>query len=161
VTPFPDFKIRVGSHKVELSRDGYEPWSGTLVVEAGRKGRLDVQLTPKTVAAPPPADLPDPNRIYSNTTAEVDTQAKKAAGQSVGYPDGAPKLKSGESVSVSVSFVVLESGDVTDPRVVESGGRILDDAVLSTIRTWKYTPAVKKGVKVKVRVTLRQTFRAG
>jgi len=162
LTPLSEFRIRPGTHRVELSKEGYEPWSGTLVVAAGQKGRLDVPLKPKPVVpAPPVADTPDPNRIYANTAAEVDTPAKKASGESVSYPDGSPRLKSGESVSVRVSFVVTESGDVTDARIVESGGKILDDAVLSTIRTWRYQPAVKKGTRVKVRLELRQTFRAG
>jgi hypothetical protein len=37
----------------------------------------------------------------------------------------------------------------------------VDEAVLAAIRSWKYAPAVKKGIKVKARVTLKQTFRAG
>ena len=38
---------------------------------------------------------------------------------------------------------------------------MIDDAVLAAVRAWKYSPAVKRGVKVKVRITLKQTFRAG
>ena len=45
--------------------------------------------------------------------------------------------------------------------VMESGGKILDDAVVSTVQKWKYAPAVKKGIKVKARHTVKQTFRAG
>jgi TonB family protein len=56
--------------------------------------------------------------------------------------------------------VVSENGEVTDARVVESGGKILDEAVLSAVRKWKYAPATKKGTKVKVQMTFRQTFRA-
>jgi TonB family protein len=88
--------------------------------------------------------------------------AKKTSGNSASYPQkNAPRLKSGDSVSVSVSFVVTETGEVTDLKVTESAGQVVDDAVTSAIRTWKYSPAVKKGVKVKVRVAFKQTFRAG
>jgi TonB family protein len=60
-----------------------------------------------------------------------------------------------------MSFVVNENGDVVDLKVLESGGKILDEAVTAAVRTWKYTPAVKKGVKVKASITFKQTFRAG
>jgi TonB family protein len=60
-----------------------------------------------------------------------------------------------------VAFVVDEEGDVVDPRVVESGGKIVDDAVVSAVRSWRYSPAVKRGTRVKVRITMKQTFRAG
>ena len=65
------------------------------------------------------------------------------------------------SRSVRLGFVVTETGEVTDVRVVESAGRVVDDAGLSAVRSWKYSPAVKKGTPVKVRVDFRQTFRAG
>jgi protein TonB len=97
-----------------------------------------------------------------NAASDVDTVAKKLSGLSVSSPDNAPKMTSGDSVSVSVSFVVTENGEVTEPKVLESGGnRVVDEAVLAAIRSWKYAPAVKKGIKVKARVTLKQTFRAG
>ena len=60
-----------------------------------------------------------------------------------------------------MSFVVSENGEVTDLKVVESGGKAVDEAVMAAIRGWRYSPAVKKGVKVKVRITFKQTFRAG
>ena len=60
-----------------------------------------------------------------------------------------------------ISFVVTEDGEVTDLRIVESAGRGVDEAVLSAVKKWKYSPAVKKGTPVKVRVEFRQTFRAG
>jgi TonB family protein len=162
-TPLTDLKLRVGSRRVEMTKDGYEPWAGTLTVQAGKRGKLDAQLKAIVKAPPPPAvDVVDTAHVYVNAASDVDTVAKKLSGLSVSYPDNAPKMKSGDSVSVSVSFVVTENGEVTEPKVVESGGnRAVDEAVLSAIRSWKYAPAVKKGIKVKARVTLKQTFRAG
>jgi TonB family protein len=116
------------------------------------------------VGAPPPTaapDVVDTNRIYVNSPAEVDIPARKLSGASAAYPsDRAARLKSGSSVSVRLGFVVTETGEVTDLRVVESAGRLVDDAVLSAVRTWKYSPAIKRGTPVKVRVDFRQTFRA-
>jgi outer membrane biosynthesis protein TonB len=46
-------------------------------------------------------------------------------------------------------------------QVVESAGSVVDEAVVSAYRTWKFTPGTKQGAKVKVRVTRRQTFLGG
>jgi TonB family protein len=46
-------------------------------------------------------------------------------------------------------------------KVVESGGKQLDEAAVAAVQKWKYSPATKQGVKVKVRHTFRQTYRAG
>jgi TonB family protein len=91
----------------------------------------------------------------------VDIQAKKISGSTASYPSGAPRLKSGDAVSVSVTFVVDANGDVDDVKVVESAGAAIDDSVVKAIRKWKYSPALKQGVKVKVKIAFKQTFRAG
>jgi TonB family protein len=163
-TPFLDPKMKTGAHKVEITKEGYEPWSGTVNVQPGKKARVDARLKSVAFSAPvttPPAEVADSNRIYVNSPAEVDTPARKTSGQSAGYPQKAARLKSGDSVSVRVTFVVTEEGEVTDVRVVESGGRGVDEAVMAAVKKWKYSPAVKKGTPVKVRVEFRQTFRAG
>jgi TonB family protein len=161
-TPFADPKMKTGTHRVEVVKDGFEPWTGTLTVQAGKRARVDARLRAAALAAATPdPDAADVNRIYVNSPAEVDTPARKVSGMSASYPtDRAARLKSGNSVSVRLSFVVTETGEVTDVRVVESAGRLVDEAVLSAVRTWKYSAAVKNGTKVKVRVDFRQTFRA-
>jgi TonB family protein len=162
LTPLTGLRLKPGTHQVEVSREGYEPWSGTLLVQVGKRSRLDASLRAKVKATPPPPPLEavDTARVYANTPAEVDTLARKTGGPNVSYPDGAPRLRSGSSVSVSVAYVVNERGEVTDARVVESAGKVLDEAVLAAVRKWKYAPAAKKGTSVKVQMTFRQTFRA-
>ncbi len=162
-TPLVGRKLKPGAHRVQMTHDGYEPWEGTVNVVAGRPARVEAPLraVPKPVATPVP-DTVDPSRVYMNVPSDVDQVAKKVSGSSVSYPTGrAPKLRSGESVSVTVTYVISDTGEVTDLRVLESGGKVLDEEVLKAIRGWKYSPAVKKGVKVKVRATFKQTFRAG
>jgi TonB family protein len=162
-TPFVDSRLKAGTHKVEIVKDGFEPWSGSLSVQAGKRARVDARLKSLAFSAPatpPPAEA-DPNRIYVNAPPEVETPARKVSGASASYPPRAPRLKSGDSVSVRVNFIVTETGEVTDMRIVESGGRGVDDAVLGAIRQWKYSPALRKGTPVKVRVEFKQTFRAG
>ncbi len=163
LTPLTGVRMKPGTRLVEVAREGYEPWTGSLVVQPGQRSRLDASLRAlaKAPPPPPPVNAVDTSRIYANTPAEVDTPARKTGGLSVSYPDSAPRLRSGDSVSVSLAFVVNEYGDVTDMRVVESGGKILDETVQAAVRGWKYAPAMKKGTRVKVRVTFKQTFRAG
>ncbi len=64
-------------------------------------------------------------------------------------------------MSVSLEFIVTEKGDVTDIKVVESGGRVLDETVVSVARQWKYSPAMKDGAPVKVKLDMKLTFRGG
>jgi protein TonB len=113
---------------------------------------------PKTEPAKPAVDTA---RVYINSLQEVDSLAKKVSGPSVSYPERAPRLKSGEERSVTVSFVVSDTGDVTDVQVMQSGGKVLDEAVVQAVAKWKYEPATKGGVKVKAKVAFKQTFRAG
>jgi TonB family protein len=160
-TPLTGHRLKPGTHRVEVSIEGHQVWSGEVQVESGRRARLEAQLQPIVAATPAPTprpDVVDTNQVY--LPGDVDTPPRKLKG-TASYPDNAPKLRSGQSASVSVSFVVTEDGEVTDPKIMESGGRILDDAVLGAVRGWKYAPGVKKGVQVKVRMTVKQTFRAG
>src|SRR4029453_10434018 len=94
-----------------------------------RRARVDASLKAIIRATPTPepkSDLPDPNHTYEIT--EVDTPPKQTTGVSASYPKDAPRLKSGQSVSVSGSFVVTASGDVVEIQIKESGGKPVDDA---------------------------------
>jgi len=161
-TPIKEQKMKVGKHAIDVSADGYETWSGTVTIKEGKRASVDAQLKAIPKATPTPevkADVVDPNKVYASN--EVDTQPKKLSGASAAYPKNAPGLKSGEAVSVAVEFVVAANGEVTDIKVAQSGGQAVDEAVAAAVSKWKYAPGVKKGTKVKVRVTFRQTFKAG
>jgi TonB family protein len=160
-TPVTDYRLKAGNHHVEISKDGYMPFAGALRVDAGKKARTDATLTAMPKAAPSPSvEAVDTSKVYDS--ANVDTPPKKTSGTSASYPDNAPRLKSGDAgVSCAVSYVVDESGQVTDLKIEQSAGKVVDEAVLAAVKTWKYTPAVKRGVKVKVRMAFKQTFRAG
>jgi TonB family protein len=168
VTPLTGHKVTVGSHRIEVIAEGYEPFAERIRVREGATARLrpslqakQVAIAPRTPAppTPPPAPTPDPT-IYDEN-GPLSAKPVKTAGKSAEYPREAPALKRGQRASVTVSFVVLETGDVTDIQVVESAGSVVDDAVVSAYRTWKFTPGAKQGAKVKVRVTRRQTFLGG
>ena len=161
-TPLAAAALPAGAREVQLVLEGHEPWSGTVDVVAGQKGHVEVRLRP-LVAKPLPTPTPeivDAARVYADT--EVDTKPRKVSGNSPSYPsDRAPRLRSGERVSVVLMFVVTESGEVQDIRVMESAGKAIDDVVLSAVKTWRYEPATKRGTKVKVRTAFKQTFLGG
>ena len=59
---------------------------------------------------------------------------------------------------MTVEMIVTERGEPVDLRVVESAGEVFDSAVLAAVRTWRYAPAEKDGVEVRVRLRARQRF---
>jgi TonB family protein len=161
-TPVTDLRVAPGTHQVQMAKEGYEAWAGLLKVESGKRGRLDVTL--KAIPAPAPSATPavDPNHVYQNTLGEVDILARQISGSPPDYPTGkAPKLRSGDSVSVSYEMVVDDRGEIESIKVTESAGKVVDDAVLNALKKYKFSPAVKQGIKVKVLLRGRQTFRMG
>ena len=134
-TPLTNWRLRPGTHKVRIEKDGHEAWSGTVSVQPGKRARLDIPLKaiPKPASQPTP-EVVDPSRIHE--VGDVDVRPKKVSGEWA----AAPRLKSGERISVGGTFVVTEGGDVTDVRITESAGKVLDENVASALRKWKYTP---------------------
>jgi len=159
-TPLVDFKLKPGAHHVEVSKEGYETWSQTATA-GGKKLFLDASLRPVAQATPPPAvETVDVSKVYAEN--EVDTPPKKLAGMTASYPSGrAPRLKAGDSVSVTLNYIVSETGQIGDLKVTESGGKAVDDEVLSALKDWKYAPASKRGTNVKVRLVRKFTFKGG
>jgi TonB family protein len=160
-TPLVDFKLKPGPHRVEVSRDGYETWSETATA-GGKKLFLDANLRQLARVTPPPVapEVVDVSKVYAEN--EVDTPPKKLSGMSASYPSGrAPRLKAGDSVSVTLNYVVSETGQIGDLKVTESGGKTVDDEVLSALKDWKYAPGSKRGTNVKVRLVRKFTFKGG
>jgi TonB family protein len=80
-----------------------------------------------------------------------------------------PRFERGQSVSVTVAYVVDEMGRVIDVRVVETESQQLGSgdvervqgALLEAIREWEYRPAQLQGQPVKYRVIRKFTYRSG
>jgi predicted Ser/Thr protein kinase len=129
--------------------------------------------SPKPSSPPPPRAVAEPNVIPNALVAEVpevdtsrvydrdevDVPPHRISGESASYPEWGPPLKRGKRVSITATFVVTESGDVTDIRV-EKGERGLE-AVLVEISRWKFEPGLKDGIPVKVRIEAEHTFIGG
>jgi serine/threonine protein kinase len=113
---------------------------------------------PVVVPAPPRARVElELNRVYDED--EVDVPPRRVQGRSAPYPKWGPELSRGQRVSITASFVVNEDGDVTDIHV-EKGEKALE-SVLVEISRWKFEPALKDGVPVKVRLEATHTFVGG
>jgi TonB family protein len=165
-TPLLDYEVRSGSHAVTMSKAGYERWSGTAVVEAGKKAIIFAELRPiggaPATAAPataaPATPAPAVEKEYLEN--EVDVSPKPIAGAPVVFPPSeVSSQKPGSTVSVTVAFLIGADGSVSKVEIVGSGGKALDVAALSAIGKWKFSPGLKQGKSVKVRMTRKFSFK--
>ena len=83
------------------------------------------------------------------------------AGEWPTYPRKAPPLKAGDMVYTDVSFTVTEKGEVADARIEKSGGKVLDEAMLKALRSFRYDAGEKLGVRVKTRLLIRKSYKGG
>jgi len=119
---------------------------------------------PKPTPTPEATPMPEATPLPLVEGALVDLEPGvvspvKVAGASADYPERARRMKL--FGTVAVSMIVNAEGLPTDVAVVESAGDVLDEAVLKAVRTWRFTPATKDGVKVSVRWLVRQRFQKG
>jgi eukaryotic-like serine/threonine-protein kinase len=143
----------------------------TPVVEVEPTPAAEASVPETKVTLPPPSLSPSPSRrtaaaptpepVVEGQLVELGpgvTPPVRLGGESAAYPEAARRRKM--LGTVAVEFVVDESGVPTDLRVSESAGEVLDDAVLEAVRSWRFEPARKDGVRVKVRWQARHTYRA-
>jgi serine/threonine-protein kinase len=111
-------------------------------------------------SVPSAAASPTPPPVVEGQLVELGddvTSPVRTHGGPAPYPERARQLHL--EGSVTVAMIVDENGTPIELQVTESGGPILDAAVLEAVRGWRFEPARKAGVKVKVRWTARQTYR--
>ena len=122
-----------------------------------RAARVPKHTPTPEAATPPPTPAPTVEGQLVELGPGV-TPPVRISGGPASYPRRARQRR--EYGTVAVELIVDETGTPRDLRVVESAGAILDETVLDAIRTWRFEPARKDGVKVKVPWTVRQTYRA-
>jgi periplasmic protein TonB len=84
------------------------------------------------------------------------TPPRKVKGDSAAYPERARRQQL--EGTVAISLLIDENGVPHDLTVVESAGPVLDAAVLDAVKQWRFEPARKDGVRVKIRWLARQTY---
>jgi TonB family protein len=158
-TPIETLSLLPGKHGVELTLKGFAPWVQTVQASAGDRIPLLGKLQSQASNAQPSAYLRSLGWVHEGDFLEPGpdvTPPRKISGENAPYPEPARKLKLRGTVTVEMA--ITHRGEPSEFRVVESAGETLDDAVLAAVRTWRFSPAEKNGVKVRTRVRVQQTF---
>lgn len=158
-TPLEAFWLAPGSHEVRLELRGFKTFVQKLEAKAGEAVTVDARLESQKRAARA-APAPSATPLVEGALVELGPDVvppKRIAGDIARYPDAARRAK--RSGTVTVEMLVSEKGEPSELKVVGSAGDILDQAVLEAVGTWRFEPAQKQGVKVKVRILSRHTFR--
>jgi len=107
----------------------------------------------------PPSDLPRGPGIEGGGAvnfAALDRTPRTRSQTPPVYPFEAKR--GGVSGSVTVEFMVNESGGVVGPRVVESTDAIFNDAALRAVARWRFEPGRKDGRIVSFRMAVPVVF---
>jgi serine/threonine-protein kinase len=167
-TPLDRVKVEPGARTVRIVQEGFLPWEDSVRARAGRTQAVDAVLTERPLApaedpAPEQPAAPDPPSVEVGSLVERGepgvVNPKCVRCPSVPYPDVARRSR--QQGVVELRFLIDEDGNVQDPEVLESGGEVFDRAVMESVRGWKYEPATKHGVRVKIRWIQRFRFQQG
>ena len=116
------------------------------------------------VAIPSVTPSLEPVTVYNEDDPALEVEPRKLSGRSAEYPREALPLLRGERVFVTASFIITESGDVTDLDVNIEGSNapgVVRLWVLAAYSRWKFSPGLIHGTPVRVRLIRRQTFVGG
>ena len=151
-TPIAAASMPIGMHEVRIEKRGYAPYIHNVEGSPGELVEVSATLTPLAAAAPRARAASPTPPLAEGTLVPFDntvTPPTRIAGNPPEYPDQARRLNL--LGTVKLEMTVDENGEPTNLRVVESAGEILDHAVVDAVREWRYDPARKNGVKVKLR----------
>ena len=157
VTPVERLSAVPGRHEVAIEAPGYKPWSQAIDVVAGAPIALKAALAPAATRSS--AALGKLGWVRAGDLEALGpgvTPPKKLAGEPAPYPPAARAAKM--QGTVVAELTVTENGEPDELRVIQSAGDLLDSAFLATLRTWRYEPAQKEGVRVRARIREEQQF---
>jgi protein TonB len=184
--PVDSALLAPGRHQVRVVREGYAPAQLSLEIEPGMTPPpLRFLMTPLATLPPavsePPAHLTVPSPAAANVAAPLASHVRltppspplpgavhdlerdpdivkprRIAGKDPVYPEAANRLRFGGVVDVEM--VVTERGETADIRVLDGAGEVLDRAAVEAMRAWRFTPALKDGQPVRVRLRYQHRF---
>ncbi|HEY2944779.1 MAG TPA: TonB family protein [Vicinamibacteria bacterium] len=154
-----------GNHHLKVFEPGYAPAELSLQLSTGTTAAplrfVMAREAPRADAVRPAPPPPAATRVRTREGELVELTAgvrppRRVSGETPRYPDEARHLRM--SGSVLVEMIVTERGEPEQVRVLESAGAVLDATVTEAISSWRFEPAVRDGVKVRVRWQYRHTF---
>lgn len=154
-TPIESLDLEPGRHEVRLERRGYVTANQAIEGRAGQTAEVSLRLERERAGPVPMTTAP----VREGDLVPLDASVippQRVKGESPPYPEEARRFRL--QGSVTVDMLVDEEGRVQDPHVIESASEVLDRAVLNAVRLWRYEPARKNGVKVRVRIQAKTTF---
>jgi TonB family protein len=160
-TPVVALPVKPGGHELRVESAGFRPWVRRVNASLGETVRVSAHLGRLDDPTARKEALRSRGWVQRGDLVEMGpgvTAPRKVSGDPAPSPDAARRLRLRGTVTVELT--VSEDGEVVDPRVVESAGEILDQALLDAVRHWHYEPADLNGLKVKVRIRESQTFGA-
>ncbi len=161
MTPLEGVPLEAGRHDVRIEKPGFGVVNQQVEGRPGEAVELRQRLAPLPRVVKSPSAF-GPGWIEEGMLVPLDatvTPPRRISGEPAPYPAAARRLHLVGAVVVDI--LVDEKGAVQDPHVIQSAGEVLDRAVLAAVRDWRYEPARKNGVRVKVRVQARHTFMEG
>ncbi len=163
-TPLSRYRSSPGWRTVRLELEGFEPWERAFELRAGLTESIFAELEPveAPVEAPPVPEEPPAPTVREGDLVErgigvVDPKCIECPG--VSYPEAARRARI--QGLVQVRFIINETGAVQDVQIEQSGGEVFDGPVLEVVKGWRYEPATKDGIRVKVRWVQRFRFQRG
>ncbi len=156
-TPLDGLRLTPGPHELRVEAAGYRPWRQRIEATAGQPVALEARLVPQPAEKREPEPTPPPLKEGDLVEMSADvTPPRKISGDSASYPRKADRNHM--QGLVVVDMIVTEDGTPTDLRILESAGEVLDQAVLEAVKAWRFEPATKQGIKVKIHWQARHRF---
>src|SRR6266568_2286643 len=158
-TPLVARCVKPGGHDLRVESAGFRPWVRKVNASLGQTLQVTARLDRVDDPAAQKKALRTGGWVQRGDLVEMGpgvTAPRRISGNPAPFPEAARKLRL--KGTVTVELTVTETGEVVDPRVVESAGEILDQALLDAVRHWHYEPADLNGLKVRVRIRETQAF---
>jgi len=160
-TPVAALSVTPGAHEIRVESAGFRPWVRRVNSPLGETVRVSAHLDLVDDPVAHKEALRTGGWVQRGDLVELGpgvTPPRRVSGDPALPPEAAKRLSLRGKVTLELT--VTETGEVVDPRVVESAGEILDQAVLDAVRRWHYEPADVNGLKVRVRIRESQSFGA-
>jgi len=154
MTPIETLLLEPGRHEIRMDREGLRPWVKEVEAKIGESFTVEARLQRVDTGAATPAPI-EPGALIS--LGQGVTPPRKVSGEPAAYPDGARSRNL--QGAVTVDMVITETGVPTEIEVVESAGEALNQALVAAVGAWRFEPARKDGVNVRVHWRVRQIFR--